>query len=62
MGDKNDIKEKYIDHTKTKRNAALEKEAAFAASIGLSYGIYVGYRDSGYLDTYCKERGYKWEM
>lgn len=50
--------EKYIDRTPTKRNAALEKDAAFATSIGLTYGVYAAYRDSGYLETYLKERGY----
>ena len=34
----------------------LDEEAAEAARLGLSYGEYVGLRDSGYLEKYLESR------
>lgn len=37
---------------KTKRPDTLAKDEAEARALGLSYGEYMGYRDTGYLETY----------
>lgn len=47
---------RHISHEKDRPKPAvsLAEEEAEARKIGLSYGVYMGYKDTGYLEEYIR--------